>query len=140
MMTALNPQADLTTAHAELVEIDQIGSAMADDIISFFGDSELHQIVQKLLDVISVLPPERPTYESPVSGKTLVFTGSLNNMSRAEAKAKAELLGAKVSGSISVKTDFLVAGTDAGSKVRKAAELGITVLDEAAWLDLVGGV
>ena len=137
MMLALNPQADLTAVHAELVEIDQIGAALADDIISFFGNADPYQIVQQLCSVITVLPPERPTNDSPVSGKIMVFTGSLDKMSRAEAKSKAESLGAKVSGSVSAKTDFLVAGADAGSKARKAAELGITVLDEAAWLDLI---
>jgi DNA ligase (NAD+) len=137
MMLALNPQADLTAVHSELVEIDQIGAAMADDIISFFGNADLYQIVQQLHSVVTVLPPERPANDSPVSGKIMVFTGSLDKMSRAEAKAKAESLGAKVSGSVSAKTDFLVAGADAGSKARKAAELGITVLDEATWLDLV---
>ena len=137
MMLALNPQADLIAVHAELVEIDQIGAAMADDIISFFGNADLYQIVQQLCSVITVLPPERPTNDNPVSGKIMVFTGSLDKMSRAEAKSKAESLGAKVSGSVSAKTDFLVAGADAGSKARKAEELGITVLDEAAWLDLI---
>ena len=137
MMTALNPQADLSAAHAALVEIDQIGTAMADDIISFFGNADLYQIVQNLLDVVTVLPPERPVNNSPISGKIVVFTGTLENMSRAEAKARAETLGAKVSGSVSAKTDFLVAGADAGSKAKKAATLGINVLDEAAWLALI---
>ena len=137
MMAALNPQADLSAAHAALVEIDQIGAAMADDIISFFGNADLYQIVQKLLDVVTVLPPERPANNSPISGKIVVFTGTLENMSRAEAKAKAESLGAKVSGSVSAKTDFLVAGADAGSKAKKAAALGVNVLDEAAWLALI---
>jgi DNA ligase (NAD+) len=137
MMTALNPQADLSAAHAALVEIDQIGTAMADDIISFFGNADLYQIVQNLLDVVTVLPPERPVNNSPISGKIVVFTGTLENMSRAEAKARAESLGAKVSGSVSAKTDFLVAGADAGSKAKKAATLGINVLDEAAWLILI---
>ena len=137
MMTALNPQADLSAAHAALVEIDQIGAAMADDIISFFGNADLYQIVQNLLDVVTVLPPERPVNNSPISGKIVVFTGTLENMSRAEAKARAESLGAKVSGSVSAKTDFLVAGADAGSKAKKAATLGINVLDEAAWLALI---
>jgi DNA ligase (NAD+) len=137
MMLALNPQADLSAAHAELVEIDQIGAAMADEIISFFSNADLYQIVQQLRAVVTVLPPERPANNSPVSGKIMVFTGSLDNMSRAEAKAKAESLGAKVSGSVSANTNFLVAGADAGSKARKASELGITVLDEAAWLDLI---
>ena len=137
MMTALNPDADLLAAHAALVDINQIGAAMADDIISFFSTPELYQIVQKLLDVVTVMPPDRPVNNSPVSGKTLVFTGTLENMSRAEAKAKAESLGAKVSGSVSAKTDFLVAGGDAGSKAKKAAALGVDVLDEAAWLALI---
>ena len=110
---------------------------MADDIISFFGNADLYQIVQKLLDVVTVLPPERPANNSPISGKIVVFTGTLENMSRAEAKAKAESLGAKVSGSVSAKTDFLVAGADAGSKAKKAATLGVNVLDEAAWLALI---
>ena len=137
MMTALNPDADLLAAHTALVDIDQIGAAMADDIISFFSTPDLYQIVQKLLDVVTVLPPDRPVNNSPVSGKTIVFTGTLENMSRAEAKAKAESLGAKVSGSVSAKTDFLVAGADAGSKAKKATALGVDVLDEAAWLALI---
>ena len=110
---------------------------MADDIISFFGNADLYQIVQNLLDVVTVLPPERPVNNSLISGKIVVFTGTLENMSRAEAKARAESLGAKVSGSVSAKTDFLVAGADAGSKAKKAATLGINVLDEAAWLALI---
>ena len=137
MMAALSPNADLLAAHATLVEIDQIGGAMADDMISFFSTPDLYQIVQKLLDVVTVLPPDRPVNNSPVSGKTIVFTGTLENMSRAEAKAKAESLGAKVSGSISAKTNFLVAGADVGSKAKKAAALGVDVLDEAAWLALI---
>ena len=137
MMTALYPDADLLAAHAALVDIDQIGAAMADDIISFFSTPDLYQIVQKLLGVVTVLPPDRPVNNSPVSGKTIVFTGTLENMSRAEAKAKAESLGAKVSGSVSAKTDFLVAGADAGSKAKKAAALGVDVLNEAAWLALI---
>ena len=137
MMTALNPDAELLAAHTALVDIDQIGAAMADDIISFFSTPDLYQIVQKLLDVVTVLPPDRPVNNSPVSGKTIVFTGTLENMSRAEAKAKAESLGAKVSGSVSAKTDFLVAGADAGSKAKKAAALGVDVLNETAWLALI---
>jgi DNA ligase (NAD+) len=139
LLTALNPDADLDAANTELVEIDQIGSAMADDIISFFSNPDLYQIALNLLAVVTVLPPDRPANDSPISGKIVVFTGTLQKMSRAEAKAKAESLGAKVAGSVSAKTTYLVAGADAGSKARKAAELGITVLDEAAWLALING-
>jgi DNA ligase (NAD+) len=88
------------------------------------------------LDQITVIPPEAVATNSPVAGKTVVFTGTLSQMSRAEAKAKAELLGAKVAGSVSAKTDYVVIGADAGSKARKAAELGLTILDEDAWIAL----
>ena len=138
MLAALNPDADLDAAHQALVEIDQIGAAMANDITAFFGNPDLYQLIVDLVAELTILPPERPAENSAVSGKTIVFTGTLTRMSRAEAKAKAESLGAKVSGTVSAKTDFLVAGADAGSKARKAADLGITVLDEDGYSALVG--
>lgn len=137
MLTALNPDADLDAAHQALVEIDQIGSAVADDITSFFANRDLYQLIVDLAALLNILPPQRPAENSPISGKTMVFTGTLARMSRAEAKAKAESLGARVAGTVSAKTDFLVAGADAGSKARKAAEIGVTVLDEDGYLALI---
>jgi len=138
MLAALSPDADLDAAHQALVEIDQIGAAMANDITAFFGNPDLYQLIVDLVAELTILPPERPAENSAISGKTIVFTGTLTRMSRAEAKAKAESLGAKVSGTVSAKTDFLVAGADAGSKARKAADLGITVLDEDGYSALIG--
>ena len=140
MMSALDPEKganERETAAADLVDIDQIGDAMAADISRFFGDQVHRHIVSDLASELSILPPERPSEDSTVSGKTVVFTGTLAGMSRAEAKAKAEALGAKVSGSVSAKTDYLVAGADAGSKARKAAELGVNVLSEDEWRALI---
>jgi len=137
MLAALNPDADLDAAHQALVEIDQIGAAMANDITAFFGNPGLYQLIVDLVAELTILPPERPAENSVISGKTIVFTGTLTHMSRAEAKAKAESLGAKVSGTVSAKTNFLVAGADAGSKARKAADLGITVLDEDGYSVLI---
>jgi len=138
MLAALSPQADLEATTAELVAIDQIGEAMVADLIGFFSNDSNRAAVEDLLAQLSVVPPERPAEDSAVSGKTIVFTGTLAGMSRAEAKARAESLGAKVSGSVSAKTDYLVAGADAGSKARKAAELGVTVLSEEEWLAMIG--
>jgi NAD-dependent DNA ligase len=84
-------------------------------------------------------PPESRGTQSPVAGKTVVFTGTLTRMTRAEAKARAESLGAKVAGSVSAKTDLLIAGESAGSKATKAAALGVEVIDEDAWLALIDG-
>ncbi|HBP58522.1 MAG TPA: DNA ligase (NAD(+)) LigA, partial [Alphaproteobacteria bacterium] len=121
------------------VEIDQIGDSMVADFMGFFTREGNRDAVSDLFAQISIIPPERPADDSPVSGKTIVFTGTLTGMSRAEAKARAEGLGAKVSGSVSAKTNFLVAGADAGSKARKAAALGVTVLSEEEWLTMIGG-
>ena len=137
LLTAIAPDVDSEAAMAELVEIDQVGALMASDIITFFLAQANRDMVIDLASEVTIIPPDRPADDSPVSGKTIVFTGTLAGMSRAEAKARAESLGAKVSGSVSAKTDFLVAGADAGSKARKAGELGVTVLDENAWLALI---
>jgi DNA ligase (NAD+) len=106
--------------------------------MGFFTRESNRDAVSDLFAQLAIIPPERPADDSPVSGKTIVFTGTLAGMSRAEAKARAEGLGAKVSGSVSAKTNFLVAGADAGSKARKAAELGVTVLSEDEWLAMIG--
>jgi DNA ligase (NAD+) len=124
-------------AYADLVNIEGIGSVVADSLTSFFGEAHNVEVVDALLDEITVEPfiVEQAT-ASEVTGKTVVFTGTLTEMSRSEAKALAERLGAKVAGSVSKKTDFVVAGTDAGSKLKKAEELGLTILTEAEWIAL----
>jgi DNA ligase (NAD+) len=137
MLTALNPMQDLEVSTQELIAIDQIGESMVADLIGFFERESNRLAVEDLLAQLTIIPPERPADDSPISGKTIVFTGTLTGMSRAEAKARAEGMGAKVSGSISAKTNFLVAGADAGSKARKAGELGVTVLSEDEWLALI---
>ena len=126
-------------AYAELIDIDQIGPAVADDLLGFFAEDHNREVLAALeaaLDIQDMVAAD--TSNSPVAGKTVVFTGTLETMGRSEAKAKAESLGAKVSGSISAKTDYLVAGPGAGSKLKKAEELGVTVLTEEEWLALIG--
>ena len=134
MLAALGPDADHEASAAELVEIDQVGDSMVADITNFFGNEANRDLVIDLAGELDIIAPERPQLDSPVSGKTVVFTGTLAGMSRAEAKARAEAMGAKVAGSVSKKTNFLVAGADAGSKATKAAALGVTVLSEDDWL------
>ena len=126
-------------AYAELVDIDGIGAAAAVALVDFITEEHNSQVLGELEAALEIAPFEAPATTSPVSGKTVVFTGTLSLMSRAEAKARAEALDAKVSGSVSKKTDFVVAGKEAGSKLKKAIELGVTVLSEQEWLDLMGG-
>ncbi len=130
-----------SAARADLVDVHGIGEDMAADIIGFFAEPHNRDVLDDLAREVTVLdyepPPQRAA--SPIAGKTIVFTGSLDNMSRSEAKARAEALGANVTSSVSAKTDYVVAGADPGSKATKAAELGVTLLDEAAWLALANG-
>ncbi|HEY0013518.1 MAG TPA: NAD-dependent DNA ligase LigA [Allosphingosinicella sp.] len=121
----------------ELVAIEGIGPVVAQAVVDFFAEPHNLEVVDDLMREVSPPPFVVETKESPVSGKTLVFTGSLEAVSRDEAKAQAEKLGAKVAGSVSAKTDLLIAGPGAGSKLKKAAELGIETIDEARWLEIV---
>ena len=122
-----------------LLGIDGVGEVMARSLVGAFGEAKEHASIDRLVAHLDVQDAARPdTSSSPVAGKTVVFTGTLEKMTRAEAKARAEALGAKVAGSVSAKTDLLVAGPGAGSKAKKAAELGIDTLDEDGWLDLIG--
>ncbi|MGE0650126.1 MAG: NAD-dependent DNA ligase LigA [Alphaproteobacteria bacterium] len=126
-------------AYAELTDIDGIGPSMADDILGFFAEPHNQTVLDdldSLLDITTVAAPKAGG--SPFAGKTVVFTGTLATMGRKEAKARAESLGAKVAGSVSKKTDYVVIGTDAGSKAKKAAELGVTVLSEDEWREMAG--
>lgn len=126
-----------SSAYQDLIMIDQIGAAMAEDIITFFSDETNERAVHDLLAEITPIAPERPSDDSPVAGKIIVFTGTLTTQSRSEAKAVAERLGAKVSGSVSAKTDYVVAGAEAGSKAKKAEALGVTLLSEEEWQALI---
>ncbi|MEM9277496.1 MAG: NAD-dependent DNA ligase LigA [Pseudomonadota bacterium] len=121
----------------ELIAIDGIGGTVARALKQFFGEPRNIDVWERLLAQIDPTPPEQASTDSPVAGKTVVFTGSLEKMTRDEAKAMAERLGAKVSGSVSAKTDLLVAGPGAGSKLKKATELGVETIDEDGWFELV---
>jgi len=124
----------------DLIGVDGVGQVMAQSLVSTFAQEAERASIDRLVTELSVQDVARPDTEgSPVAGKTVVFTGTLEKMTRAEAKARAERLGAKVSGSVSAKTDILVAGPGAGSKAKKAAELGIQTLDEDGWLALING-
>ena len=130
-----------SAAAAALVDIDGVGAVMAQSVVEPFQDPERFAALQFLVAHLQVIPaPQIDTASSPVAGKTVVFTGTLVQMTRAEAKARAEMLGAKVSGSVSAKTDILVAGVGAGSKAKKAADLGIETLDEEGWIALIEGL
>ncbi len=127
-------------AYEDLVNIDGIGPLVAEDIIAFCSEPHNHEVLDDLERVLNVEQvTEISTVDSPVSGKTVVFTGTLDTMTRSEAKARAEALGAKVAGTVSKKTDYVVAGADAGSKAQKAEELGVTVLEESEWRELING-
>jgi len=127
-------------AYRELADLQGIGEVAADALLDFFHEAHNRQVVEALLEHVTPEPFIRQvTRSSAVSGKTVVFTGTLEKLSRNEAKAQAERLGAKVAGSVSKKTDYVVAGAEAGSKLEKARELGVSVLSEDEWLALISG-
>jgi DNA ligase (NAD+) len=125
-------------AYEELNAVEGIGDVVADAIVEFFKEPHNREVVDRLLAEVTVEPMEETRRDSPVAGKTVVFTGSLEQMTRDEAKAMAERLGAKVAASVSKKTDYVVAGTGAGSKLDKAREAGVAVLTEDEWFALIG--
>jgi DNA ligase (NAD+) len=138
MEAAQDPASD---TRAGLLDIHGIGEEMAADIVGFFAEPHNRAVLDDLSRELTVLDWDAPAQQtaSPLAGKTIVFTGSLASMSRSEAKARAEALGANVTSSVSAKTDYVVAGADPGSKATKAAALGVKLLDEAEWLALAAG-
>lgn len=130
---------EATAAWNELVGIDGVGAVLATSLVTALSQPAERASIERLIaELTDILPPEMRLQESAIAGKTVVFTGTLTRMTRAEAKARAESLGAKVAGSVSAKTDLLVAGDGAGSKATKAATLGVEVVDEDGWLALIG--
>ena len=111
---------------------------LIESLAVYFGEAHNRGIVERLTKQVRILDAEKPVASSPVAGKTVVFTGSLEKMTRDEAKATADRLGAKTAGSVSRKTDYVVAGPGAGSKLTKAAEMGVKVLTEDEWFALIG--
>jgi DNA ligase (NAD+) len=125
-------------AKAEMDALDQIGDTVIESLRDYFSEPHNRHRIERLVAQVRIRDAEKPRTDSPVAGKTVVFTGSLEKMTRDEAKAMAERLGAKVAGSVSKKTDYVVAGPGAGSKLDKAREAGVNVLTEEEWLSLVG--
>jgi DNA ligase (NAD+) len=125
-------------AIAEMDALDQIGETVIDSIKAYFGESHNRGIVERLTKEVTILDVAQPKTDSKIAGKTVVFTGSLEKMTREEAKATAERLGAKAAGSVSKKTDYVVAGPGAGSKLADAKKFSVTVLTEDEWLKLTG--
>jgi DNA ligase (NAD+) len=125
-------------AIAEMDALDQIGDTVIKGVAAYFGESHNRGVVERLTKEVTILDAEKPKSNSAVAGKTVVFTGSLEQMTRDEAKATAERLGAKASGSVSKKTDYVVAGPGAGSKLAEAKKHGVPVLSEDDWLKLIG--
>jgi DNA ligase (NAD+) len=129
---------DSGEAWSELNALDGIGAIVAEAIVQFFDEPHNRAVVDALLKHVAVTALEAQSTTSPVAGKTVVFTGALERMTREEAKAMAERLGAKVAGSVSKKTDLLVAGPGAGSKLKDAQKHGVEVIDEDEWFRRVG--
>jgi DNA ligase (NAD+) len=137
MVGAADPESE---ARAELDAINGIGDTVIEALVAFYAEEHNREAIVALLKEIEVQPAEAvAANRSPVAGKTVVFTGALERMTREEAKAMAERLGAKVAGSVSKKTDLLIAGPGAGSKLKEAEKYGVKVIDEAGWFDLIGG-
>lgn len=135
MVAASDPVGE---AWRELTAHDGIGDVVAEAIVQFFSEAHNREVFDELLRHVTATPLEARSTTSPVAGKTVVFTGALERMTREEAKAMAERLGAKVAGSVSKKTDLLVAGPGAGSKLKDAQKYGVEVIDENAWFERVG--
>jgi DNA ligase (NAD+) len=135
---ALRVVAGEAEARSEMDAIDQVGETVIEAVACYFGEAHNRAAVDRLVNQLIIEDAEKPTRDSVVAGKTIVFTGSLEKLTRDEAKAMAERLGAKVSGSVSRKTDLVVAGPGAGSKLTVATDLGIKVISEDDWLQLVG--
>jgi DNA ligase (NAD+) len=127
-----------TETREEMDNLDQIGDTVIDSLAAYFGEEHNRDVVERLTKQVRILDAERPRADSVVAGKTVVFTGSLEKMTRDEAKAMAERLGAKTAGSVSKKTDYVVAGPGAGSKLKDATKLGVPVLTEDEWFALIG--
>jgi len=127
-------------AYKDLINVETIGPAVAHELVAFFHEPHNQEVLAELKTELTILPfARRDTGDSPIAGKTIVFTGNLERMSRSEAKSRAQDLGAKVAGSVSGKTDIVVAGPGAGSKLKKAEELGVTIMDEDSFFDMIGG-
>lgn len=134
-------QDQASDAYGDLIAIDGVGQVMAQSLLLAFAPGPERDSIDRLVAHLTIHDAEKPkTDGSPIAGQTLVFTGTLERMSRAEAKARAESLGAKVAGSVSAKTDLLIAGPGAGSKAKKAADLGIKTIDEDQWIDMITGL
>ena len=124
-------------AYRALLDVDEVGPKVAGALVDFFAEPHNTRVVDDLAEVVRIGDFVAAAADSPLAGKTVVFTGSLETMTRDEAKSRALGLGAKVASSVSAKTDLVVAGPGSGSKSKKAAELGIETIDEAGWRKLI---